>query len=53
MLYAHAAQHQIETKRKYVLPGDYFHLNPRGHAVLAEALSRFPVDEGLVPPRNL
>lgn len=53
VLYAHAAQHQIETKRNYLLPGDYFHLNPRGHAVLAEALSRFPVDEGLVPPRNL
>jgi lysophospholipase L1-like esterase len=53
VLYAHAAQHQIETKRDYLLPDDYFHLNPRGHAVLAEALSRFPVDEGLVPPRNL
>ena len=53
VLYVHAAQHQIETRRGYLLPDDYFHLNPRGHAVLAEALSRFPVDEGLVPPRNL
>ena len=53
VLYAHVAQHQIETKRGYLLPDDYFHLNPRGHAVLVEALARFLVAEGLVPPRNL
>ena len=53
VLYAHATQHQIETKRGYLLPDGYFHLNPRGHAVMPEALARFPVDEGLEPPRNL
>ena len=53
MLYVHVAQHQIETKRGYLLPDDYFHLNPQRHGVLAEELARFPVAEGLVPPRNL
>ncbi len=53
VLYAHAAQNQIETRRGYLLPDDYFHLNPRCHAVLAEAIARFPVDEGLVQPRNI
>ena len=53
VLYVHAAQNQIETRRGYLLPDDYFHLNPRGHVVMAEALARFPVDKGMEPPRNL
>ena len=53
VLYAHATQHQIETKRGYLLPDDYFHLNPQRHGVLAEELARFSVAKGLVPPRNL
>ena len=48
-LYAHAAEQRVEDKRDYFLPNDYFHLNPRGHAVLAGALRRFLVAEGLVP----